>query len=407
MQCDVSIVSILARAGSKRRRFDEFPTSRVWRPTAGLWLASDGCVRPILAFLAVSVTLAISNGFCKAEDAYARIYCDRVSRCFIYMMHDTEVLIWNVDKSQLHARFCLSQPELDDAIKKGPNEPVRVAVGREGRPVVLVTNAGRVVFDTKTGEVVSIYEPSITYRWYYREAERMFLVGQEAGDGGEESLVVLDALSGKEHHRWKIIPLTTVCDYIQFFLMLQRFHPSGLVAFYRPAYYDGKLLMWDLEAGKELYRTKVRGTGLLLEFAPDGERFVIIDDNVPEIRDVKTGKTLARLTATQTKGHSGEFSPCGKYVLLATESKRAVLWEWQRNVVKQTDVLPDFDSKAKRESPPYFHAMFSSDGKRIAIAARDLSVYEYDTVSGELLRKTTVVPNVTREEYERVFCTYR
>lgn len=382
----------------------------------------------LYGLLLVFVILALSNflvaGAPAGETGHGFIVRYPDVHMFVYVLERKHVVMWNVDAFRVHASFDIPQEIAKD--DPGGSE------GWLGLDVV-PTGADRlvslswfrhVVFDTQLKQVISVGKVPGYPQWRYLERGRTLGVVKSQGDNAQDRYIAYDLATGEERHRWTRPQWPE--DTLDGDCMVppEFFHPKGLIAAmlvepkdaekqYREMPPPKKMpngaieirrlsesvVLWDLGARRQLWKVDERHPGFFLVFSADGSRLAVTCSGVPEVWDTASGKSLARLVGTSSNGlHTAQFSPCGRYLLWSTDSNRALLWDWRSNVAKQGFVVPGIDDRLRDSSgPSYYHAMFSSDGKRIVVAAHNLRVYEFDVSTGKLQRQASVIGDVGNE----------
>jgi WD40 repeat protein len=213
----------------------------------------------------------------------------------------------------------------------------------------------------------------------------------------------LDAVSGEERHHWGFPARKEISELIQAPYYFTRFHVKGFMGVLG-AVDHGTVMMWDLTTNKKMWDAALRYSGIMLRFSPNGDYVLLKDDTVPEIRRTLNGKVVSRFVEKTYGGlGEGEFSPCGKYILFQSDEmmkEKAILWEWKTNRVKQTYAMPVAIKDGN------YHVQFSSDGKRVAVATADFCVYEFETMTGKLIRRELVLKDGDTSEFD-VECLFQ
>jgi uncharacterized repeat protein (TIGR04076 family) len=400
-----------------------------------LWMGPRGFARRSLACLVVVaavspvVSMAVAGG---SHGGDIQIWCDRQSRVFQCTVREKEVVLWDVDRGEIAARFRLP-PGVVDA---PPKHTSFCAVATKTRGLVALTTPDRhVVFDVRRNAVVSDRATDVLLYWHYDSGGRTFLAGSGPADGNRRVIKVYDAISGKEVRRWQFTPPEEVSGRgVWPVIFWMRFHPKGLVCivmddrskrapdetsetvvkdsqgreFPIPSYRS--VFLWDLEGGNERWRVDRRYPQYFVEFSADARRLVVISKYDLQVWDAETARVLAhRDTPLDVTPISAQFSPHGRYVLCEEFSGRALLWDWKENALKQVYRIPGVEKYLDVNGPhyhaagPHYRAMFSSDGKRIVAVSRELKVYEFDAMTGRLLKTARLLDGADYEKLEVLF----
>jgi RNA polymerase sigma factor (sigma-70 family) len=198
--------------------------------------------------------------------------------------------------------------------------------------------------------------------------------GKTIATGAESRIVLSDVKSGKETGR-----LSSPAFRIGGVLDVS-FTPDGksLVS----ADEDGRVIVWDLGAGKERFVLDSHGwIGRSLALTPDGKTVAVgTVYNVIRLWDVETGKECF----TDPPGHDAPvhavaFSPDGKFLVTGGENRRINVWD----AVSGRHLRAIAGMSAKDVS-------FSPDGKRLAAAwINDANARVWDLATGEELLKVS------------------
>ena len=151
------------------------------------------------------------------------------------------------------------------------------------------------------------------------------------------------------------------------------------------ASWDGTTRIWDTKSGKELQKFQERadllgtdrfrdgtapegghyggGGDNYASMSPDGKKIVTACVAfVAEIWDVESGKKLRHLSGHSGSIVSANFSPCGKKIVTASIDSTIRMWDAESG--EQLQIL------ARTKGWSGESAVFSPDGKKIAIAGR-------------------------------------
>lgn len=140
--------------------------------------------------------------------------------------------------------------------------------------------------------------------------------------------------------------------------------------------YDGTARVWDAVTGELLLTFAGHGSGVLAaQFSPDGTRIASAGDDVKvRVWDSATGQEIYQLTDFLSFANGGVFSPDGK--LLATNGGLdPKLWDAATGELLFR--LPGATAISAQL------AAFSPDGKYVAVAGQDGSVFIWDTSTGQ------------------------
>jgi WD40 repeat protein len=128
------------------------------------------------------------------------------------------------------------------------------------------------------------------------------------------------------------------------------FSPDG----WRVATASGEVRLWNVQSGQAVITLPGHGEDAIVTFSPDGKHLLTVgNDKIGRISDANNGKEL------WTKEHdvplrSATYSKDGRFIITATDSGEAILWDATWKLLKR------FHHEAAVSS-----ATFSSDGQRI------------------------------------------
>ncbi len=176
-----------------------------------------------------------------------------------------------------------------------------------------------------------------------------------------------------------------------------KFAPDGIAV--ATAGYDGRVLLWNVGStqGVDVARrldglpdpaanymefVGHRGPVRAVAFAPDGKTLATGgQDNVINVWDVSTGKSLKQLRGHASHVRSCSYSPDGELLLSAGRDARIKLWQPQR-YAEARELLTDDEGR----TDAVLAAKFSPDGSHIVTASRDRTASLWDVASLERLQ---------------------
>jgi WD40 repeat protein len=159
----------------------------------------------------------------------------------------------------------------------------------------------------------------------------------------------------------------------------------------------GQVIVWDLEAGKELRRWKLKGWAYAVAIAPDGKQ-ALVSERLPlvfdsgrkdgvQLYDVATGQAQHNL-ATTFKGmylSAAAYSPDGKVLAVGRGGEAGgvaanVFLVDPATGKKQRDLTPGHENGAT-------DVVFHPDGKHLASSGRDTLIRIWDVATGKLVKE--------------------
>ncbi len=174
------------------------------------------------------------------------------------------------------------------------------------------------------------------------------------------------------------------------------FSPDGTALLvFAERYRNSALRLWDIVEGKELARFDRKDASYAeawytrsVCFLPDGTGILLRRENVVELIDRQSGKSLYTLAAKE-KYRASALSPDGKVVALAVpDSKKTTITYWEMATGKTRSPLTI-------DSDWFFGLHYSSDGKRLLTASADQKrergiVQVWEVSSGKMLHRVAV-----------------
>jgi hypothetical protein len=344
------------------------------------------------------------------------MWSDSQSNSFVFVIDNSEVVIWDVDNGRISSRFRVPRAEL--RCRNEPGEEVYVTPTGEEATFALFCMNRHVVFNTRTREakVLSARLPGWPIGYIVEEALPLVVLqlpgpGVEpaaaaratedvahpplVGDDLAPALLAIDVHTGEVRHRWdraaRLQPQHTGPQYVGTLVRTQ-VHSKGLFAVSTLS----DIMVQDLGKGVVLWKRPVtkRG-GDYLRFSHDGRLLYANMGGVATILDALTGKTLVELKDPAITGPGDAAFGSGETRLLVEVEHRGnvVLWDWQRNRVERWLAIPGFHGDRQRGGiyPQLCCYLLSSDGKRVAIAAGDLTLCECDAGKGNLIRRISLL----------------
>jgi WD40 repeat protein len=187
--------------------------------------------------------------------------------------------------------------------------------------------------------------------------------GRRAVTGGFDGIVILwDAETGKQLQTFKGIEISLSADGRR--LATKRF--------------DDSVMLWETETGKQLHSFK-GATSFVL--SGDGRRLALGEKKETiRLLDAETGKQLRAF-----KGSSFALSDDGRRLVTGPEENAAILWDTETGKQLHTFEMP---------SERMVSFAFSGDGRRLATGLLNGSVLLWDTETGKQLREVKVNSNI-------------
>jgi WD40 repeat protein/serine/threonine protein kinase len=146
---------------------------------------------------------------------------------------------------------------------------------------------------------------------------------------------------------------------------------------------DGIIKIWDPETAQVIYTLRGhKGSVEGVAFSPDGQRLASAShDRTVKVWDAATGKECYTLLGHEREVSAVAFSPDGRRLVSASWDRTLKIWDTSTRQLLRT--LP---GSAQR----FFCVTFSPDGRRIAAGSEDVRIW--DSTTGELLRTCTADP---------------
>ncbi len=174
------------------------------------------------------------------------------------------------------------------------------------------------------------------------------------------------------------------------------FTPDGQALLVFAHHYPNRALrLWNIADGKELARFDLKDANYpdawytrAVCFTPDGKGIVLRRENVVELVDRQSGKSIHVLNG-KDKFHAMALSPDGKVVALASpeKGKKTTICFWEM-------ATGQLRAQFQVDSDWFFGLQFSSDGKRLLTASRGKKdggiVQAWELSSGKMLHEVDV-----------------
>jgi WD40 repeat protein len=193
-----------------------------------------------------------------------------------------------------------------------------------------------------------------------------------AVQGSKGDLLLYDAASGKERHRFPLdqenkptYPFYREPDYA--------FSPDGKVLLLHDK--GGPFREWDIARGEERRRWGGPAAAFPLRYSPDGKTAVSAGDAGLVVWDVTTGKELHAFPGHRRSLQALAFSPDGRFVASLDEVGVFVIWEARTG----KPLLPM--AVDKPETATRFR--FAADGAVLSAVTKDLTASVWD-LAGEM-----------------------
>jgi hypothetical protein len=266
----------------------------------------------------------------------------------------------------------------------------RVQASKDGKPVkrelITITRGGKQTLSVSM-EATASSSPAGEVRrfapyWGVVTCVAVSPDGQRALFGGEDTVVWLVDLSGKEKPRGLEGHTKQVLSVA--------FSPDGRRAL--SGSQDATVRLWDVESGKEIRQFEGH-TEIVWEvaFSPDGRlaasggghlfedgKYLPAKDTTVRLWDVETGTELRRLTGH--KGHilSIAFSPDGKQALTGCSNDDPIIRLW--DVASGNELR-----RLEGHSLGVYKLVFSADGRRALSAGADRIIRLWDVMTGKTI----------------------
>jgi WD40 repeat protein/serine/threonine protein kinase len=220
---------------------------------------------------------------------------------------------------------------------------------KDDQRILTASDDGAIVWDALTGEqLLTLYQKdNAAYSALFSPDDKTILVAES-----DYNLYLYDAQTGD---------------------LLQTFsgHEFGSVAVFAK---DGKTIVtggedktiriWDAASGAQLRTIDAPDQITSIALAPDGRTLAIGgSDPFAYLFDLETGEQLHQLIGHTNAIWSIAFSPDGNYVLTASQDKTARIWDVRTG--NSLRVIPSHANSG------LFTAIFSPDGKRVALGSFD------------------------------------
>ena len=153
----------------------------------------------------------------------------------------------------------------------------------------------------------------------------------------------------------------------------------------------GKILLWDLSAGKQTHALQTTAVVRALALSADGKTLASAgDDASVHLWDATTGKAGLKLTGPTDWLLAVALSPDGKTVAAGGFDGKLRLWETTSGQKRlEVPVQPAAVAKMPPPSPTNVSAIaFSPDGKTVLAGGQDGVIYQFGT-DGKLARTLT------------------
>ncbi len=153
---------------------------------------------------------------------------------------------------------------------------------------------------------------------------------------------------------------------------------------------DGKVVLWNLAAGKILHTLTPGSVVRCLALSPDAKTLFTAGDNAAVLAwDVSLGKQLEnKLTGSTDWLLAVASSPDGKTVAAGGFDGKLRLWDLAsaKNQVEVAVQVPAAAKAPPSPATPVSALAFSPDGKTIVVGGQDALIYVFQTADGKLLR---------------------
>jgi WD40 repeat protein/serine/threonine protein kinase/energy-coupling factor transporter ATP-binding protein EcfA2 len=142
---------------------------------------------------------------------------------------------------------------------------------------------------------------------------------------------------------------------------------------------DARIIVWDLETGEPIRSLEGHeGVVYQVDISPDGQRVLSgADDGLVILWNINTGAEIRRFTKYAGLIGSVDFSPDGT-MILAASGDYGVMWDAETG-----RMIRQFGSHTGGAT----FAVFSSDGTTIASSDGDHTVYIWNVVTGQEIRR--------------------
>jgi WD40 repeat protein/serine/threonine protein kinase len=160
---------------------------------------------------------------------------------------------------------------------------------------------------------------------------------------------------------------------------------------------DGRLLLWDTDTGKELYRTSPHTQMIAsIAWSPDGDLLASASwDETVKIFDATTGQVLRTLHGHAGRVQSVAFNPRGKLLVSGGWDATVRIWE--------AETGQEFQALREHQTPIYGVA-FSPDGRLLATASSNgnLKIWDRDPPENQTIPlKKNAPSSPSRARYPR------
>ncbi len=246
----------------------------------------------------------------------------------------------------------------------------------DGTKIALATGIGIWIYDAQTGEALDLFTGgNAVIRNVAFSPDGKTLMS----DIDNNRLCLWDVNSGKQLHRY--------AGHTQYSISEIVFNPDGKT--FASADSSGDVRVWDVESRRHLFRASAGGSANSIAYSPDGKLLAAAADYKDGwilLYDAYTGDDIRWLITNTRMISCLAFSPDGKTLASGSYDNTVRLWDVDLLLTRGIEYADMQRDIILSHSDYIIDIEYSRDGRYLATASKDKTIYLWDTSSGNNIR---------------------